>query len=350
VSHLPGCRHGPFRCADAHRIVGGDPYRRGVTVAYHRMFRALPTYRWYKPVFAAVMAVVFYLVFSAAVGLGISAVLTAVAGPTEADRVFGALRADPLDASEPVVMLLSLGSIATMLPAVLLATRLAGLGGPGRLSSVAGRMRWGWLARCIVPAVVFMALTLLLSSVVAPLLVGQSLGFGPVTTPPVALVWSLVIIVLLVPLQATAEEFAFRGFAMQALGSWIAWPVVAIVVPTIAFAAAHAYNPWGLADVAVFGVAAAWLTWRTGGLEAAIVAHVLNNVVLFVLLAPFAGTPSSDGSPIGLIVTLVTTPVYLWLVVRAFDASGVDRSSPDGLVGAPLPRRRGPGDAVGRAS
>ena len=321
-----------------------------MTVAYHRMFRALPTYRWYRPVLAAVLAVVFYLVLSNAFVLAVTAVLRVVAGADAVGRVYRALQADPLDASEPLVMLLTLGSIVMMLPSVLLATRAAGLGGPGRLSSVAGRLRWGWLARCLVPAVVFMGLTVLLSSFAVPLLTGASIGLGPVTTPPEALVWSLVVIVLLVPLQATAEEYAFRGFAMQALGSWIAWPAVAIVLPTIAFAAAHAYNPWGLADVAVFGVAAAWLTWRTGGLEAAIVAHVLNNVVLFVLLAPFAGTPSSDGSPLGLAVTVVTTPLYVWLVVRAFDAAGLDRSSPDGLVGVVPTRRHGADEPVGRAS
>lgn len=308
-----------------------------MTVAYHRLFRALPTYRWWKPIIAAVLAVVLYLVFSNAFVLGVVAVLRAVGGPDAVTRVYAALQADPLDASEPLVMALTLGSIATMLPAVLLATRLAGLGGPGRLSSVAGRLRWGWLARCLVPAAVFMGLTVLLTTVVAPPLVGEAVGFGPVTTPPAAMVWSMAVIVLLVPLQATAEEYAFRGFAMQALGSWIAWPVVAIVLPTLAFAAAHAYNPWGLADVAVFGVAAAWLTWRTGGLEAAIVAHVLNNVVLFLLLAPFAGTPSSDGSPLGLAVTLVCTPLYVWLVVRAFDRSGLSRSSPGGLASVAVP-------------
>ncbi|GAA0966442.1 CPBP family intramembrane glutamic endopeptidase [Frigoribacterium faeni] len=308
-----------------------------MTVAYHRLFRALPTYRWWKPIVAAVLAVVLYLVFSNAFVLGVVAVLRAVGGPDAVTRVYAALQADPLDASEPLVMALTLGSIATMLPAVLLATRLAGLGGPGRLSSVAGRLRWGWLARCLVPAAVFMGLTVLLTTVVAPPLVGEAVGFGPVTTPPAAMVWSMAVIVLLVPLQATAEEYAFRGFAMQALGSWIAWPVVAIVLPTLAFAAAHAYNPWGLADVAVFGVAAAWLTWRTGGLEAAIVAHVLNNVVLFLLLAPFAGTPSSDGSPLGLAVTLVCTPLYVWLVVRAFDRSGVSRSSTGGLASVAVP-------------
>jgi membrane protease YdiL (CAAX protease family) len=46
------------------------------------------------------------------------------------------------------------------------------------------------------------------------------------------------------------------------------------------FAALHGWGtPWGFADLLVFGVVAGWLTVRTGGLEAAIALHVMNNLV-----------------------------------------------------------------------
>ncbi|QNE44285.1 CPBP family intramembrane metalloprotease [Frigoribacterium sp. NBH87] len=307
-----------------------------MTVAYHRLFRTLPTYRWYRPLFALLLGTVFYVVASNVVVLALYAVVAAAGGADAASRLAEGLQGDPLDASQPLVMLATLGSIATMLPSVLLATKLAGLGGWGQLSSVAGRLRWRWLLRCVGPAAAFMALTVLLSYLVVPLVTGDELGSGPVTTPPAALVWSVVVILLLVPLQASAEEYVFRGFAIQSLGSWIARPLVAIVVPTVAFGLSHAYNVWGVLDVAVFGVTAAWLTWRTGGLEAAIVAHVLNNTVLFLLLAPYAGTPSSDGSPLALAVTVVCTPFWAWLVLRSFHRSGELASSPASeLTGRP---------------
>jgi membrane protease YdiL (CAAX protease family) len=221
------------------------------------------------------------------------------------------------------VLLTTLASVAVMLPAIMLGTLIVGPGAVGSLSSVAGRLRWRWLARCIVPALAFMALTVGLSYVVVPPLSGEPIGTGPVTTPADTLVWAVVVILVVTPLQATAEEYAFRGLAMQTLGSWVAFPVVAVVLPTVAFAFAHDYNPWGMLDVAVFGVAAAYLTWRTGGLEAAIVAHVLNNTVLFLLSAPFAGVESSDGSPLALAVTVVSTPLYVWLVLRAARRTGL---------------------------
>ena len=307
------------------------------SVEYHRLFRTLPSYRWWRPLVAAVVGAVLYVALANAVVLAIYAVIRAVGGQELAATVAQGLRDDPLDASQPLVLLLTLSSIATLLPSVLLATRLAGLGRPGQLSSVAGRLRWRWMLRTVPAGLVLMALTVGLSYLVVPPLTGQAIGTGPVTTPPSTLVWSVLVIVLLVPLQASGEEYVYRGFATQALGSWVAWPVVAIVVPTVAFALSHAYNPWGVLDVAVFGVAAAWLTWRTGGLEAAIVGHVLNNTVLFLLLAPFAGTEASDGSPLGLAVTVVCTPVWAWLVTRAFHRSGERRTSP-GVPGAgPVP-------------
>jgi membrane protease YdiL (CAAX protease family) len=39
----------------------------------------------------------------------------------------------------------------------------------------------------------------------------------------------------------------------------------------------------GFASTATFGIVAAWLTIRTGGLEAAIALHVVRNVTWFLL-------------------------------------------------------------------
>ena len=308
------------------------------TFAYHRLFRSLPSYRWWKPLLAAVVAAVTYLLASVVVYVAVLGVTTAVGGTAAAERLQRGIEGDALAAADPLVLFTTLASIAVMLPAIMLGTLIVGPGAVGSLSSVAGRLRWRWLVRCLVPALAFMALTVGLSYVVVPPLSGEPIGTGPVTTPADTLVWAVVVILVVTPLQATAEEYAFRGLAMQTIGSWLRYPIAAIVLPTVGFAFGHDYNAWGMLDVAVFGVAAAYLTWRTGGLEAAIVAHVLNNTVLFLLSAPFAGVESSDGSPLALAVTLVSTPLYVWLVLRAARRTGLVtvRSAP--LVpGAPAP-------------
>ena len=97
----------------------------------------------------------------------------------------------------------------------------------------------------------------------------------------------LVVVLLTTPLQAAGEEYAFRGWLSQVVGSWFARPVVAAVVAggvsATLFAIAHGtQGPWLFADRFAFGVVASLLVWRTGGLEAAVALHALNNMVIFV--------------------------------------------------------------------
>ena len=47
-------------------------------------------------------------------------------------------------------------------------------------------------------------------------------------------------------------------------------------------------DPWVLADLPV-AVVASILTWRTGGLEAAIVMHTVNNIGVFVVTVTIGG-------------------------------------------------------------
>ena len=89
----------------------------------------------------------------------------------------------------------------------------------------------------------------------------------------------LVVIILTSPLQAAAEEIFFRGYLMQALGSLVAQPWFGVVVSAVVFALMHGVqNPALFLDRLGFGLLAGFLVWRTGGLEAGIGAHVINNI------------------------------------------------------------------------
>jgi len=154
---------------------------------------------------------------------------------------------------------------------------------PGTVSSVAGRLRWSWLLRCLGLSVLVLVLGQL-TMAFALSLSGESYdAFGWVgwqTFLP-----ALIAIVLLVPFQAAAEEYVFRGWFVQALGVHVRNPIWAILLGSVLFASLHAYSWAGLADVFAFGVVMAWLVVRTGGLEAAIALHVMNNMVAFGLSA-----------------------------------------------------------------
>jgi membrane protease YdiL (CAAX protease family) len=283
---------------------------------YHRLLRADPGYRWWRPLVALLLLGTFILL-----GTLIVLVIGLVIGLSTGEVAVATLAEDLMalalvDAASPLSLFVGLGSVAVWLPAVPLALLCAGIRPVGLLHSVLFRFRWRWLLACLLPAGVVMGATLALTFWVLPVVGGESLG--PVTTVAPNLIVSLVIIVLLVPFQAAAEEFVFRGLLMQVVGAWLRWLPFAVVISTVLFAFGHVYDIWGILDVGVFGITAALITWRTGGLEAAIVLHALNNISSFAVLASgvYGGTvvEQGGGSPIALVVTVVTMVGYaLWI-------------------------------------
>ena len=71
---------------------------------------------------------------------------------------------------------------------------------------------------------------------------------------------------------------------LLALGSLVAKPRFGVVVSSLVFALLHGTQNLPLfADRLAFGLLAALLVWRTGGLEAGIAAHVINNVFAYLI-------------------------------------------------------------------
>ncbi|RMB58957.1 CPBP family intramembrane metalloprotease [Tessaracoccus antarcticus] len=96
--------------------------------------------------------------------------------------------------------------------------------------------------------------------------------------------WLTFLLVLLItsPLQAVAEEVFFRGYLLQAIGSASGRAWVGIVATALLFAFFHgSQSPALFAHRFVFGLLAGWLVLRTGGLEAGIAAHIINNLFAF---------------------------------------------------------------------
>ncbi|BDZ48068.1 CAAX amino protease [Frondihabitans sucicola] len=304
-----------------------------MSLAYHRLFRARSTYRWWKPLVAFVVGIGFYYALQIVYQWIVLLIVGSVGGAGARTELLKAWNHNQQDASNPLVMLFTLGSLATMLPSVIIAVRILGLGSFGTLASVRGRIRWRWLARCIVPGLVYLAVTFGLNYAVPASWQGESNSSGQ-ATPLVPLLVSILLILLFVPLQSAGEEFAFRGFGMQTFGSWFRWPVVGIVVPTVGFAFAHNYNAWGKLDVAALGVSFAYLTWRTGGLEAGLVGHVLNNLLVFILAAPVVATSQSDGSPAGAAITVISSAAYVLMVTWVARKHEPERVSPVDNPGA----------------
>lgn len=91
------------------------------------------------------------------------------------------------------------------------------------------------------------------------------------------------LVIVLTPFQSFAEELAFRGYAMQTLGSWFNFPIIALVIQAILFASIHGYNIGGFISIFIGGLLFGFLTWYSKGLETSTALHTIHNIFSFVL-------------------------------------------------------------------
>lgn len=172
------------------------------------------------------------------------------------------------------------------------------------------------------------------------------------------------IVIFTTPLQSAAEEVVFRGYLLRTLravtvrsrsssapvrpatstrslagvpgGVW-----VPIVLTSLLFAAAHgAQSPAVFFDRFAFGLLAAWLTVRTGGLEVAIVWHIVNNVLVFAVAGALGATAQALApTEVGLwhMPITVAGSLTMLLILRAAGLLSAHESSVD--AAPPTPRQ-----------
>ncbi len=204
---------------------------------------------------------------------------------------------------------------------------------PRWLSSVMPGMRWRFFFACLGLSVVA-----LVASVMVGLVLPQDpneIGGGTNKLTGM-LVATAIVILLTTPLQALGEEYAFRGYLMQAFGSlthgitehlgasskvarWIATSF-ALVFTSGLFALSHGAQNFPLFfDRFAFGLMAGLAVVLLGGLEAGIALHILNNLAAFAFAIAFGDLQSaltvSSVSWWQLPVTVVQNGIYLVLVL-----------------------------------
>lgn len=279
--------------------------------------------------------------------------IAAVQGESGLTGLLDDLQSGALDPTDPLTLSLSLVSLVILLPGILLAVKIARLGPAGILSSTRFRVRWGWAAWCLIPTLVI-AVVMFLFQTAGMFTFDGGFGWdhgaiGQSTVSVGTLTVTIVLVLLLVPFQGAAEEYIFRGFLMQTIGSWIPIRVVgtvlAVAVSTVVFALLHipnGYNVWGILDVGSFGLIAAIIVLRTGGLEATVLQHAFNNIMIFVVQAPGWSkidltSQDANGTWQGWLLTLVTSLGYWGMVELLATWRRLDRR----FAGRPAPRFRG---------
>lgn len=302
---------------------------------FHRLLRGTPRFSWWKPLVALLLGGAIYFSLQILIGLGLGIALAAQGGDVLDQRAMERFLIP--DTQNPLSLLISLTAIILMIPVVWVSMKSLGLGPFGRAWSVELRIRWGLIGRTLLLALAVVAAQNLLGFALEFAGTGELASMTPAKgLDPSALLWSALLIVVLVPLQCAAEELVFRGVLMQVIGSWLRHPAFAIVGSTLAFASMHIYDIWGLLAVGMIGLTAGWLTWRTGGLEAGISLHVVNNIAAFgFMLGGFGGSTGQEVSgagPIALIPQAIVLAVYAWLADRSCRRAGRPRTRIDYVI------------------
>lgn len=297
----PPAAWGPVRPPSFAKVPHAEPQ------PYLRLMRTV-NYRWWRPVLGILAFVGSYVVAALIVTFAF------LAGGLQVDLT----RLD--DLTDPAVLALANASLIVAIPAVWLAwvvhTERFGWSG-----SVLDRFRWRLMWRYGLLALAVFGVGILIS-----LLVGG--GIGPTTgVNGREYVVLLVVVVLSTPLQSAAEEYVFRGYASQAISSWIpsrtTGAVLAAVITATLFSLAHAPGDFfTFLDRFAFGLAASTVVWLTGGLEAAIALHAANNVVIFLVVGALGGETSSDiqtGSGTAALIVgldILVMGIYVWIVAK----------------------------------
>ncbi|MFI1934493.1 MULTISPECIES: CPBP family intramembrane glutamic endopeptidase [unclassified Streptomyces] len=278
---------------------------------------------WLGELLLALLLVVLGVLAVSAVGAVIAHVLDA--GPASPDSEI--FFEDPV--ADLAVQLLG---IAIGIPIVLWVARGIGRRPAGTVSSVLGRLRWGWTGRCAAVGFPLMAVQM-------GLLIAWTWDAEPLTESGAGFpgwpyfLLSLAVVLALVPFQAAAEEYVFRGWLVQVIGRAVRSPWPAIVLASLLFALAHGFGE--LSGFLLLLYSALWWGWlviRTGGLEAVIVLHVANNVLAFGLAAGFgvlddSGT-AADAPWQALVLELVFAPLYCLTIAKIAGRRGIERVSP----------------------
>lgn len=245
---------------------------------YDHALRAAPA--WWRGAVALLLLVVGFLILSLVFGL-LAFVIDIATGAYTLEDV-----ANGLITLTPATMLGNNLSLAALIPVSMLIQWAVFGVRPRWLSSVQGWFRWRWLGRLaliIVPVwIVYVGVSLLLSPL-DPIVVDGTM------------IAMLAIVILTTPLQSAGEEYGARGLIQRSVGSWFRRPVAAFIVGTVisgaVFASVHfAGDPWLIAYYFVFGASMSLAARGTGGLEAPVLIHATNNVLLLIPTALMSQT------------------------------------------------------------
>jgi uncharacterized protein len=279
---------------------------------------------------ATIVAIVLAYLLSGAMGPSIGGAL----GRSDAETAVQEFLKTPLG------MVCALASFVGLLAGVFIAVRFLQRRPFGTVLGAERRLDWPSVARGFVAALAASALAEIAFAFVDPSLHRSAIGVAA------WLAW-LVPLTLLLLVQVSAEELAFRGYLMQSLAARFRSPLVWAVLPALLFAVVHwngeslpLMNGSNILTIAAFAAVAALLVVATGNLGAGIGAHLgmnvfsiliashmnwLNGAALFVSRPMEAGDWTAGETIALLAINMASFVVILLLLLGRFSPLRVAR-------------------------
>ena len=143
----------------------------------------------------------------------------------------------------------------------------------------------------------------------------------------------LLLSVIAIPVQASFEEFIFRGYLAQLVASWTRSRWSAIIFPSIIFGLMHIANPevneygaWMMMPQYIFmGAVFGLMSVLDDGIECAMGAHTANNIFLCIFLTFDGSVLPTDAifratnlNPIGDFISIITMSVAFIIILGIY--------------------------------
>lgn len=254
--------------------------------------RTFDGYKWYKPILAFIVTLVLYFIFQIVI-------VVVCSGVYGYNTIMSLLMGGYETMNTELGQIISDLCVIVILPAIYLTTKIV----KDRPLSSYASSRGGFNIKLYLKALIIPLILYIIYSLLEVFITGTE-GTNHFS------ILFLILILISVPLQCIAEEFAFRGLIMQSIGSWINIPVLVIVIQAVMFALLHGYNNLGIIEVFIMGIVYGFFAWKTNGIEVSSAFHTANNLTIaIVVMLGMEETTSTIGQ-----VDLVTSVVFQIIV------------------------------------
>lgn len=267
--------------------------------------RKLEKYRWFKPIFTALLTFVFFLALSILIYVICYFLQRPDMGFMDYLRSMSNTTYDSFNNYSAAGVIKSMGMVAILIPSLALALMVT----RERSIKTVSSSRGGWNYKLY-----FMCFGIGFIVSVIPQFIYTVATQGFHIEMKFDL-FGFLLTLILWPLQCVAEEYICRGFLMQTIASWTRVPLVGIIISALAFMAVHPYNGLGRAAIALMGLVLAFLAWYSFGLEAGSGLHVANNFAAFFFAGIGLDRIQSEITIGSFLITTLPAIVYAVLIV-----------------------------------